>query len=38
MNIDLDIIIWNDFEGFIDGYELPKIAIARIPAEHRLLI
>ena len=21
--LDLDIIIWNDFEGFIDGYELP---------------
>ena len=21
--IDLDIIIWNDFEGVIDGYELP---------------
>ena len=20
--LDLDIIIWNDFEGFIDGYEL----------------
>ena len=21
--LDLDIIIWKDFEGFIDGYELP---------------
>ena len=21
--LDLDIIIWNDFEGVIDGYELP---------------
>lgn len=21
--LDLDVIIWNDFEGFIDGYELP---------------
>jgi len=21
--LDLDIIVWNDFEGFIDGYELP---------------
>ena len=21
--LDLDIIIWNDFEGYIDGYELP---------------
>tara|TARA_Y100000992_G_C20960090_1_gene347718 strand:+ start:125 stop:526 length:402 start_codon:yes stop_codon:yes gene_type:complete len=21
--LDLDIIIWNDFEGFVDGYELP---------------
>ena len=20
---DLDIIVWNDFEGVIDGYELP---------------
>ena len=21
--LDLDVIIWNDFEGFINGYELP---------------
>ena len=21
--LDLDIIVWNDFEGVIDGYELP---------------
>ena len=21
--LDLDVIIWNDFEGFIDGYKLP---------------
>ena len=21
--LDLDIIIWNDFEGIIDGYQLP---------------
>ena len=25
--LDLDIIIWNDFEGFIDGYELPDTDI-----------
>ena len=34
--LDLDIIIWNDFEGVIDGYELPdpdinKYEFIRIP-------
>ena len=27
--LDLDIIVWNDFEGVIDGYELPDPDISK---------